>query len=347
MRERRVLIAAVLLTVVATEAGRAHEPSQRPAFRAAVEMLEVDARVFDQDGRFVSDLTAGDFELFEDGQRQQIQTLFLVGGMAGAGAAGEAVRGSRAAREAPRAPHTWIFVLDQRHMALNGFVRARDAITSFLAERFQDGDLAGIVFNDRMIGDRISSTRDEYLAAVGKLVQPHDDIAGGVPGRNPVLRATATLDVLDALAAGLAELAGPKTVVLLSDGFTWKADLMQLAGTLRDVVGRLARAGAKVYAVDTRGIEGAPDHGLNSLAVDTGGLVLFNLNNIGTALDEIAADTNTYYVIGYQPSNTRLDGEYRAIDVRVKRAGVTVRARKGYLALPPSQMRVPKAPESR
>lgn len=340
-----MLVAAGLLCASAVGPARVlgapHPAAQTPAFRSGVETLEVDARVFDADGRFVPDLTIEDFELFEDGTRQQIQALYLVGGappearVAGAGSPG-------AARALPRAAHTWIFVVDDRHISLNGFVRAREAVKSFLAARFRGGDLAGIVVNDRMIGDRISSTREEYLAAVGQMVQPHDDIAGGVPGRNPALRSAATLDLLDALAAGLAEMPGPKTVVLLSDGFTRKADLMRLAGTLRNVVGTFARAGARIYAVDTRGIAGAPDDGLNSLAVDTGGLVLFNLNNIGTAFDEIAADTNTYYVLGYQPTNTRMDGQYRAIDVRVKRPGLTVRARKGYLALPPSQMRVPK-----
>lgn len=320
--------------------GAPHPPVQMPAFRSGVEMLEVDARVFDTEGRFAPDLTMEDFELFEDGTRQRIQTLYLVGA-APEDRVGRA-SSPRAARAWPRAAHTWIFVVDDRHISLNGFVRAREAVKSFLADRFRDGDLAGIVVNDRMIGDRISSTREEYLAAVGQMVQPLGDIGGGVPGRNPVLPAMATLDVLDALAAGLAAMPGPKTVVLLSDGLTWKADLIRLAGTLRNVVGSFARAGARVYAVDTRGIEGAPDHGLNSLAVDTGGKVLFNLNNIGTALDEIAVDTNTYYVIGYQPTNTQLDGKYRAIDVRINRPGLTVRARKGYLALPASQMRVPR-----
>lgn len=340
-----MLVATGLLC--ASAVGPAHvlglpQPAaQTPAFRSGVETLEVDARVFDADGRFVPDLTIEDFDLFEDGTRQRIQALYLVGGAPPQDRVGGA--GSpEAARALPRAAHTWIFVVDDRHISLNGFVRAREAVNSFLAERFRAGDLAGIVVNDRMIGDRISSTREEYLAAVARMVQPQGDIASGVPSRDPIQPAMATLDVLDALAAGLAAMPGPKTVVLLSDGFTRTADLIRLAGTLRNVVGTFARAGARIYAVDTRGIEGAPDHGLNSLAVDTGGVVLFNVNNIGTALDEIAADTNTYYVIGYQPVNTRSDGTYRAIDVRVKRPGLTVRARKGYLALPPSQTRVPK-----
>ena len=102
------------------------------------------------------------------------------------------------------------------------------------------------------------------------------------------------------------------------------------------------RAGARIDAIDTRGLAGEPADTINSLAVDTGGRVIFNTNNIGDALDEIAADTNVYYVLGYQPANLRYDGKYREIEVRVKRPGVTVRARKGYLALPPSKMLMPQ-----
>ena len=57
-----------------------------------------------------------------------------------------------------------------------------------------------------------------------------------------------------------------------------------------------------------------------------------NENNIGRALDRIARDANRYYVLGYQPSNTTFDGKYRPIQVRVKRPGLRVRARRGYLA---------------
>ena len=71
---------------------------------------------------------------------------------------------------------------------------------------------------------------------------------------------------------------------------------------------------------------------LNSLAVDTGGMVLFNENNIGRALDAAVADTKTYYLLGYQPTNQKLDGKYRSIAVTVKRSGVYVRARRGYAA---------------
>jgi tetratricopeptide (TPR) repeat protein len=86
----------------------------------------------------------------------------------------------------------------------------------------------------------------------------------------------------------------------------------------------------------------AGEDGPNSLAVDTGGMMIRNENNIGRALEAIARDSGRYYVIGYNPSNANFDGKYRPIEVRVKREGVRVRARRGYLALEPSKMLLPK-----
>jgi hypothetical protein len=127
---------------------------------------------------------------------------------------------------------------------------------------------------------------------------------------------------------------------------------------LRAVVGRAARASVRIYALDTRGLNRgsassdilvsanpaqqalagptlgdiAAD-GPNSLAVDTGGYVIRNENDFGKAFAEIDRDTSSYYVIGFRTSRP-LDGKFHAIDVKVRRPGVNVRARKGYLATP-------------
>lgn len=331
---------------------------QAPAFRSGVHMLEVDARVFDAGGRFVTDLTIDEFEILEDGRPQKIQNMFLVGNASSSAAASPSDT-----RPLPRAPQTWIFVFDREHLMPGGYRRAKTALDAFMAERFRAGDLAGIIADEKMIDNRITSVRGEFLATLAKVRPPGGAAArnadtaeaqatggGGEAGsiisaallanaeRERERAARNTVDLLGDLAHGLAAMPGPKTVVMMSDGFA----LEKLEERLRAVVGNFSRAGARVYAVDTRGITGPPGDALNSLAVDTGGLTLFNINNIGPALDQIAADTNTYYVLGYQPSNTKYDGKYRKIEVRATRPDVTVRARKGYLALQPSMMLVPK-----
>jgi VWFA-related protein len=81
---------------------------------------------------------------------------------------------------------------------------------------------------------------------------------------------------------------------------------------------------------------------LNSLAVDSGGFVVFNVNNLEDALAEVQKDARQYYVVAYSPTNTNYDGKAREIDVRVKRPDVHVRARKRYVPVDPKDMLVPK-----
>jgi len=69
---------------------------------------------------------------------------------------------------------------------------------------------------------------------------------------------------------------------------------------------------------------------LRFLAADTDGTAVINTNNIDGALRRIVDDLSSYYLMGYYTTNTKLDGRFRSITVRIKRPGVTVRARKGY-----------------
>jgi len=69
---------------------------------------------------------------------------------------------------------------------------------------------------------------------------------------------------------------------------------------------------------------------LRFLATDTDGTPVINTNNIDAALRRIVDDLSSYYLMGYYTTNAKLDGRFRSITVRVKRPGVTIRARKGY-----------------
>ena len=72
--------------------------------------------------------------------------------------------------------------------------------------------------------------------------------------------------------------------------------------------------------------------GLRELAHQTDGAVVLNTNDTGSALARILADTGSYYLMSYYSTNQKLDGRFRRITVRVKREGLEVRARPGYLA---------------
>jgi len=71
---------------------------------------------------------------------------------------------------------------------------------------------------------------------------------------------------------------------------------------------------------------------LRTLAVDTDGEAIIDTNYIEKGLKRIADDLSSYYLFGYYSTNTKLDGRYRTITVRVKQPDVRVRARRGYRA---------------
>lgn len=72
---------------------------------------------------------------------------------------------------------------------------------------------------------------------------------------------------------------------------------------------------------------------LRMLADNTDGLAVVNTNDFDRGLTSMLTDLSSYYLVSYYSSNTKADGGFRKIDVRVKRRGVDVRARKGYRAL--------------
>jgi VWFA-related protein len=76
-----------------------------------------------------------------------------------------------------------------------------------------------------------------------------------------------------------------------------------------------------------------PQTGLGQLALETGGLLFNHTNNLRPAFERIESDLRNYYMLGYTPVNTKFDGKFRTIEVKVKRPGLTVSARKGYFAV--------------
>ena len=76
-----------------------------------------------------------------------------------------------------------------------------------------------------------------------------------------------------------------------------------------------------------------PHTGLGELAQSTGGQLFENTNNLRTGFERLESDLRNYYLLGYTPTNPTYDGKFRTIEVRVKRPGLTVAARKGYFAV--------------
>ena len=76
-----------------------------------------------------------------------------------------------------------------------------------------------------------------------------------------------------------------------------------------------------------------PRNGLLGLAHDTGGEAFDSTNGLRQGFERVESDLRNYYLIGYSPTNEKYDGQFRKIDVKVTRPGVTVAARRGYYAV--------------
>lgn len=129
--------------------------------------------------------------------------------------------------------------------------------------------------------------------------------------------------------------------------------------TLEELAQRANRENVTFYVVDPRGATPFDDaigalrpaippedrvrmasrqNGLRELAEQTDGVALLNATSTREHTARMMADLNSYYLMNYYSSNDKLDGRFRQIVVRVKRPGVEVRARPGYLA--PSEAEV-------
>jgi VWFA-related protein len=73
--------------------------------------------------------------------------------------------------------------------------------------------------------------------------------------------------------------------------------------------------------------------GLARLAHETGGFLVEESNALSSALKRIDEDNQFHYLLTYSPTNALFDGRFRAIQVKVRKPGMQVFARKGYRAV--------------
>jgi VWFA-related protein len=76
-----------------------------------------------------------------------------------------------------------------------------------------------------------------------------------------------------------------------------------------------------------------PASGLGALARETGGFLIRDTNDIAGGLGRVEEELGAYYLLSYAPKNETWDGRYRRIELRPRRSGLTVQARRGYFAV--------------
>jgi VWFA-related protein len=168
-----------------------------------------------------------------------------------------------------------------------------------------------------------------------------------------------TLDGIQYLAKNLQKIEGRKTVVFLSDGLLVPQDVYF---QLRNAIEAAVRANTVFFSINTRGLETGSIVGdlsnpvdivnddarihstleseerfrsadpLNSLSSGTGGAYLHDNNDMLSQLKTVTNSTQVSYVLGYYSTNTKRDGKYRKISVKVKRPRTEVSAQQGYFA---------------
>jgi VWFA-related protein len=169
-----------------------------------------------------------------------------------------------------------------------------------------------------------------------------------------------TLGVVIDVLRSLSSRSGRKVCLLVSGGFlVGSGTSAELTRPMRRVIDAATRSRTAVHVLDIRGpasagadaaVEGpaAPPglrervarlvdqeagETLGRLANDTGGLLVRGASEVAPGLRRVIEDDKASHLIAYEPANTKRDGKFRTIEVRLPRhAEFTVRARRGYFA---------------
>ncbi|MFQ5724435.1 MAG: VWA domain-containing protein [Terriglobia bacterium] len=309
-----------LVSLSAAALGQQPPPPSAPGsvLRVDVDVVNVYCTVKDRQGRLVTDLEASDFEIREDGRKQEIRYF---------------------ARETDR-PLTLALLIDtsvsqmkvlpaEKVTAiafLNQILRPQDDLVLVLSFDVSVDLLQDFTSDTERLSDAINRA---YINAPFSPVNP-----GPFPGSGKV--GTRLFDAIY-LAANqkLAPEVGRKAIIVLTDGadFGSRVDEDQ-------AIEAVQRSDTMVYAIgivdyDFYRRQRAHYGGagtLEKLARETGGRVIFpeSAEGLLEAFDQIAAELRSQYSLGYSPSNRRRDGKFRKIKVRVKKKGLRVQARRGY-----------------
>jgi Ca-activated chloride channel family protein len=300
-----LVLALALGGVVRPAAGQAR--TQPPTFGAGIEIINLSLSVTDARNNFVTDLGEKDFAVFEDGIRQEL-SLFTHENL----------------------PISMVIMIDCSASMEEKMKTAQSAATRFI-KTLRPQDLAQIVgFNDR------STTLQPFTNDQGKLEAAirKTEASGPTALHNSLYIALKDL-MRDKKAAELRR----RAIVLLSDG----EDTASLV-TDEQVLDLARKSEINIYAISLRPNRpqererqafSQAEFLLSSLARDTGGRAYFpnSLSELDAVYDRIAEELRTLYSVGYVSSNTRRDGKWRRIVVRVPdREGLTVRHKLGYYA---------------
>ncbi len=341
--------------------------TQAPTFRTGVNLVRVDVVATNREGRQVTDLTAEDFEVSDEGRRQPIAAFKLVSSD-GQGDAADSRATSSDAVEAidSSADDVRLFAvfLDDYSVTPRWSAVAREQVARFVERTLGPADLVAVM---RPLTPLESVRLARNREAVGAAIRKFDGVRGvnsaAVDPRRgslTTIRRDASFSALKALIERLGSLKeGRKTLMLVTEGYGNSTESLNRLKEMGDLASRNNTA---IYPVFARVARPNYDEDisvdaemLRTLAERSGGRVIFDgtrtfeelrsrapetglaQSRLAVAMQQIAVDASGYYLLGYPIADAKPDGQFHRISVRVKRPGVELRYRKGYLSVKPEE----------
>jgi VWFA-related protein len=259
--------------------------------RITTNLVQVDA-VVTKGGKAVTDLTADDFEIYEDGKKQTITSFAYISNLPNATAAPApakakatiAVPPPRLNREDAR--RTVALVVDDLGLSAESMGSVRKQLRKFVAEEVQPHDLVAIVRTGGELGALQQFTNDKRLLsrAVERLrwnrcnrvgvsvIRPISGFEGPLEGPEFSCGGNSyhrTLKALRFILDAMGQLPGRKSMVLLSDSLPIENQEIEFEnaalntfpntrsfyGALQKIAEKAIRASVVIYAVDTQGLQ--------------------------------------------------------------------------------------------
>jgi VWFA-related protein len=360
------------VALVSTLAASGHQQRERPQFRGRTDVVRIDVSVLDADRRPVRGLTAADFTILENGSEYPVIALTEID-LPAPDVSDPAWTNEvppDVETNTLEEGRLFVIVFDDALLPADAayLIQQSKGAALSVIDKMGPTDLTAVVFtSDARRSQNFTRDRERLRAAVDRLAAgffgaPQMDFAAEAGGTADMAFADeqlmrASLSTLKSVAETLID--GPerrKALVYIGRGIALDYSNVTtqigpgasgfLEGAIfHDVLeyemGKIfehaQRANVAVYAIDPTGLDVEPDNRrrdyLETLAANTGGIAVTDSNEFEPGVARIYQENSTYYLLGYEPAEPPRPGAFRAVDVRVNRPGLTVRARNGYYGL--------------
>ena len=297
---------AIVVSITLTAVGATAQlgTQDQTLFRGRTDLVSVGVTVAAKRHRFVTNLSAGDFAVYEDGRPQQIFAF--------------------ASGVQPGPPLHVGVLLDVSGSQGLDLEFTQRAVIKFLASVPDAIDVTFIDFASHVRGGRYSQS--DFPRLVRRV---RDLTAGGE---------TSLYDAIGLYLDGASEQDGRKVMVLYTDGgdtysslsFDTLMTLLKASDVTIYAIGALEQQPLAAQ-VTQRAL-------LARIAEETGGTAFFpgGVKDLSKIYEQVRGEIQAQYTIGYVSTNEKTDGSWRKIEIKITcpdSKSMRVRARKGYYAL--------------